>query len=144
MQDFFLLNLQHHTSPLLDFPIHHSPTNIESARCDVKVIKEGPSSEEGAYVWSLKKSYGNLHSFQKNVNSQLVVLHFLQKGKGVELFWPRCMPMWRPMGVPVMTFAMKFGSYPCFFSKRFSAPQNLWSLTESNSFFWGLTEHGQK
>ena len=105
MQDFFLLNLQHHTSPLLDFPIHHSPINMESARCDVKVIKEGPSSEEGAYVWSLIKSWGSLHLFYKkrqlrvNCASLLTETFFSPKGCVRAFFWLRCMPMWRPMGV---------------------------------------------
>ena len=63
---FSELNLQHHTSPLLDF---------RQMWCQGD---QGRSKQRRRSLrLKLKKSYGHLHLFTNNVNSQLVVLHFL-------------------------------------------------------------------
>ena len=125
VQDFFGLSTasQH---AFLDFPsvTDQSPINIKSAGCDVKVIKEGPSSEEGAYVWSLKRA-GEVFICFKKVNCELVVLQ-----NSVDSFFSKRLELFG-LGVclcgghggSVMTVTMKLGRSPCVFSQFFSYPK---------------------
>ena len=122
------------TPRLPRFSICDWPINIESAGCDVKVIKEGPSSEEGAYVWSLKRA--GTSSFVSKKGSLLIERIFSKRcflPKGLS-FFGLGVCLRGGHGGSLMTVTLKLGGYPCLFSKFF-APKSYRASIISWFFF---------